>query len=78
MLSYKIYLTKSHEAAVRIANSFSGNMRASDIKSVTYGKVDEDTDLVPAVYHGKGYLYCAVTLGENGENDAPVYELTIC
>ena len=75
MKSYKIYLTKSSEVARRIAKTF---QVGDDIQRASTGKVQRDTELVPAVYHGKGYFYCAVTLAENGEHDAPAYELTIC
>ena len=75
MKSYKIYLTKSSEVASRIMKSF---QMSDDVQRISTGKVHEDTEFVPTVYHNKGYFYCAVTLRENGEHDTPEYDLTIC
>ncbi|MCL2563057.1 MAG: hypothetical protein FWE08_03365 [Oscillospiraceae bacterium] len=75
MKSYKVYLTKSSEVASRIKSSF---QIGGEIQSLSSGKVNENTDLVPTVYHDKGFYYCTVTLNENGEHDAPTYELIIC
>ena len=79
MSSYKIYLTKSHEVAARISRSFcsDGSMQEG-IRSVNHGKVQGGNELIPAIYHNKGYSCCVVELEENGEHDAPTYELTIC
>jgi len=80
MSSYKIYLTKSSEVAGRIAKSFGGENRTADIGTIGHGHAD-GKELIPATYYGKGYFYCIVELkppGENGENYAPTYELTIC
>jgi len=78
MQSYKIYLTKSSEVAARIAKSFSGDFKTEDIQRVSNGKVNEDNELVPAIYQGKGFFYCTVELSANGENSVPTYDLTIC
>ena len=77
MTSYKIYLTRSSEVAARIAKSFSGDFRTTDIERTGHGAADND-ERIPAIFHGKGYSYCIVELSENGENDTPTYELTIC
>jgi len=77
MKSYRVFLTKSHEAAKRIAKSFSGEGHTDDIESVEHGKAVDDAR-IPVIYHGKSYFYTIVTMQENGENDAPEYELTIC
>ena len=77
MASYRIYLTKSAEAAARIAHSFEGEDKTEDVGSVSHGKLCGE-DCVPKIYHGKGYFCCIVELSECGEDDAPTYELTIC
>ncbi len=77
MESYKIYLSRSQEAARRIASSF--KVGDGDIKGTGSGMVHEDNPCIPAMY--KGYFYCTVKLkatGDNGEQYAPTYELTIC
>ena len=75
MNSYKIYLTKSMEAARRLATTF---VVGDDIQNVSSGMVEEDTIQIPEIYHGRGYFYCLVELAENGEHDSPTYDLTIC
>jgi len=77
MLSYKIYLTKSLEAAGRIALSFGGENKTDDILRVKHGKMNGE-DCIPKIYRDKGFYFCIVELKENGENDTPTYELTIC
>ena len=78
MPSYKIFLTKSSEVARRIQASFSGDFATEDITRTSQGKVNEDSELIPAIYHNKGFFYCTVELAPFGENDTPTYELTIC
>ena len=75
MNSYKVYLTRSSEVARRIAKSFDINV--ADILSVSHGMAHEDNELIPAIYGGKGYFYCIVTLAPV-ESEAPTYELTVC
>lgn len=79
MLSYKVYLAKSSEAVKRIEHSFTvtGELNTDDILRVYHGEADGD-ERIPAIYYGKGYSCCVVELSENGENDAPEYELIIC
>ena len=77
MTSYKIYLTVAPEVARRLAMTFDGNNRAEDVKLVYTGQACGD-DRIPSIYYDKEYYCCIVELKENGENDAPTYELTIC
>lgn len=77
MESYKIYLTKSSEVSHRVAKSYIGDSGITDIKCVSQGAAKGD-NRIPAIYHNKGYFYCIVELIENGENDAPTYDLIIC
>ncbi len=78
MNSYKVYLMKSSGVAARLAKSYSGEQSTPDIVSISHGMVTETTVAVPAIYRDMGYHYCIVTLAENGEHDAPEYELTVC
>ena len=78
MQSYKVYLTKSSEVAHRIAKSFHAcGPMPEDIQEISSGIVNNTTDVIPIIYHDKGYYYCIVTLKEI-EMDVPTYELTIC
>lgn len=80
MTSYMIYITKSDEAAARIAKSFSGELWTDDILDVSHGAVNSD-ERIPAIYHGRGNFCCVVELRDHGENGVeypPTYELTIC
>ncbi len=76
-MSYKVFLTKSMEAAVRISKTFEGEYATSDIRRVDRGQADGDAR-IPAIYHGQGFYYCAVEMDAYGAQDAPTYELTIC
>ena len=82
MRSYKVFITKSSEAANRIARSFSCNLdEATDILKVEHGEVSETTAFVPAIYHGRGYYYCMAELSdrsESGKYYSPEYDLVIC
>lgn len=76
MSSYKIFLTKSSQAAYAIAHGFGCDMAQSvnGVKGVQCGSAD-GKDLIPAIYHNKGYFYCAA---EFEESDTPKYELIVC
>ncbi len=76
-MSYRIYLTKSTEAAIRISKTFEGEFATSDIRRVDRCQADGDAR-IPAIYHGKGFYCCAVELDDHGAQYAPTYELTIC
>lgn len=77
MSSYKIYLTKSSEVARLIAHARSGELKTKDVIGISNGAVNNDVR-IPAIYHDKGYFFCAVEL-KSGENwDSLTYELIIC
>lgn len=78
MPSYKIFLTKSAEAARAIAKGFSMNIsgRIDGVKSVSYGYV-EGCEAIPKMYHDKKYFYCTVEL-ENLDGTAAKCEIIIC
>ena len=76
MNSYAIYLTKSEAIAKRIALSYKGSdFVMSDVDEVFVGVADGDAH-IPAIYHGKGYYCCIITLKDR-ENKAQEYELMI-
>ena len=78
MQSYKIYLTKSSEVAARISQSFHcGGSMPEDIKCISQG-LCTGSELIPAIYHNKGYFYCVAELKEHGGHNTPTYELTVC
>jgi len=76
MSSYKIYLTKSSEVAGLIARARGGELKTEDVISIGHGAILND-ERIPAIYHNKGYFYCAVELKNSG-NDNMTYELIIC
>ena len=77
--SYKIFLSKSREAALAISRGadFGSGDEEARVKGVSCGRVTEDTDFVPAIYHKMGYFYCAIQYVTD-ENQAATYELIVC
>lgn len=75
MNSYKVYLTKSPEVVYTLARGFGCDMssKANGVIGVKCGSAD-GKDIVPAIYHGKEYFYCAVEFENEG---APEYKLVI-
>lgn len=78
MNSYKIFLTKSYEAAEMI---FAGapqviKRKPVEIVSATLDSVDDDPK-IPKIYHHKGY-YSVVIEYKGTENAVLKYELTVC
>ena len=80
MTSYKVFLSKSADAAEAIAHGFSCDMENSGIKSVQYGCTDCDAakKLIPEIYQVKEYFYCAVKFEETEHFNSVKYELIIC
>lgn len=76
MASYKVFLTKSAEVAGIIARAYSADMQdnLNCIESIQYGCAD-GKEIVPAIYHERGYYYCAVELKNM---DDQKYKLIIC
>ena len=72
--SYKIFITKSHEAAILISNGLSAEASRNGFIPTGFGAVNQDCR-IPALYHDKGYFYA---YAEYPGNDNPKYELTIC
>lgn len=69
-MRYKIFITKSHEAALTLSHAFKvGN----GINILSWGAVNGNK-LIPAIYHNNDYFYCAVEY----RDDIPGYELIIC
>ena len=77
MSSYKIYLTKSSEVARLLAQVRSGDLKTEDVVEVSTGAVNHDAR-IPAIYHDKGYYFCAVELKSGNFPDDLNYELIIC
>jgi hypothetical protein len=79
MTSIKVFLTKSSEAAYAIAHGYGCDMQknVNGIKSVQCGPAD-GKEIVPAIYHNKGYFYCAAAYENSDGSEAPKYELIIC
>lgn len=72
MTSYKIYLTKSAEAAKLLSNGFEHD---DNWISTGYGAVSENlTPHIPSIYFSKGYFHATLQT----KSDKEEYELTIC
>lgn len=79
MQSYKVFLTKSREAAQAMSQGFHCEMNSgnsSKIIKVERGRAD-DNELVPAVYYNKNYFCCMLTYKDN-EDDYHDYQLIVC
>lgn len=72
MTSYKIFLTKSHEAAVILRDGLAA--KKDNPKLCTGWGCTDGADFIPATYKDHGYFYAAAWY----ESDAPTYELVIC
>jgi hypothetical protein len=77
MSSYKIYLTKSSEVAHLLAHARNSDLKKEDVIGISAGAVNQDVR-IPAIYHDKGYFYCAVEMKSGDCWDTPTYELIIC
>ena len=72
MTSYKIYLTKSPEAAELIAEGFK---RPEDWITTMSGAVSEVlTPHIPSIYYDQQYFHATVQV----KSDKEKYELVIC
>ena len=72
MISYKVYLTKSAEAAELIARGFD---RPEGWIRTGYGAVSENlTPYIPSIYFNKGYFHATLQT----KSDKEEYKLTIC
>lgn len=79
--SYKIYLTKSHEAAELIA----GGLKVATpwIKeggktlSIGIGPVNDDKR-IPAIYQGRGLFYAIIEYRNGEDRSLPLYEVILC
>lgn len=72
MPSYKIFLTKSREAATLLAAGLAAQKDNPNLR-VGWGCA-ASADFVPTIYKGNDYFYAAAWY----ESDAPTYELVIC
>lgn len=76
-MAWRVYLTKSEQAAFEMAHGFGCDMdaRVNGVTAVKCGKVDEGDGrlLVPALYHGKGYYYAA-----KEHEDSGAVEIILC
>lgn len=72
MNSYKIFLTKSHEAVTILRDGLAAEK--DNPKLCTGLGCADDADFIPATYKGCGYFYAAAWY----ESDAPTYKLVIC
>lgn len=70
-MKIKVFLTKSNEVAQLIAKAYRPG-DDKDVKTVSAGFA-KDHDIIPEIYHHKGYYYCAVQFESNDEQ----YELVI-
>lgn len=77
--SHKIFLSKSHEATMAISRGvdYGSGVQEARVKGVSCGQVLEDVEFIPAIYHNKGYFYCAIQYITD-ETQAATYELIIC
>lgn len=84
MANFKVFLTKSPEAAKAIARGFTADWDNNEICieqdiikicSVSHGDTIEQ-DIIPVMYQGKEYFYCAMEY--IGESQMQKYELIIC
>lgn len=79
--SYKIYITKSLEAASLIFNGLKTespwSKNEGKVISTGIGFADE-TEFIPSMYRVKGYYYAMIEY-QNGPDDSnPEYSLIIC
>lgn len=74
-MSYKVFLTKSSEAAYAIAHGYNCNTNGTN--GIQSGCADEK-GVIPAIYHNKGYFYCAVEHENIDGSEVERYELIVC
>lgn len=79
MTSYKVFITKSSEAAYAIAHGYGCDMssKMNGVFGVSCGAAD-GKEIIPGIYHGKGYFYCAAELENMDDSESQKYELIIC
>lgn len=71
MVSYKIYLTRSNDAALLISKGF----ETDGWISTSHGAVTKNlASHIPSIYHDKGYYHATLQY----ESEKEEYELTIC
>lgn len=84
MNSYKIYLTKSAEAARLISDGLKGETPWSkdggEIISIGVGGVENHIgeSKIPLMYHNKGYFYAKIEYRNGPDESCPEYSLVIC
>ena len=74
----KVYLTKSSEVAYALAHGFGIDLteKVNGVHHVSVGPAD-DKDVIPGIYYGKGYFYCAVDQDAQNEVDDNNYKLIV-
>lgn len=72
MTSYKIFLTKSREAAALLASGLAAQKDNPNL-CVGWGCA-ASADFVPTIYKGNDYFYAAAWC----DSDVPTYKLVIC
>lgn len=81
MKSYKIYLTKSLEAARLIYNGLQAESPWSKgegkVISMELGFADA-TKCIPSMYQNKGYSYAMIKYQNGPDDSCPEYNLIIC
>jgi hypothetical protein len=77
-MSIKIYLTKSSEVAHVIARGYGCDLqnKVNGIERVQHGAAD-GKEIIPVIYHNKGYFYCAVEYEGLNDSQNQKYELII-
>jgi hypothetical protein len=79
MESVEVYLTKSGTVANLIYCGCNRDIGTGGVERVTCGRIDSEDgkQLVPAVFHGKGYFFCAVFTEHTDGTKAQRYEIIV-
>lgn len=81
MRSYKIYLTKSFDAARVIGEGLKKEepwtLDDGKMYLVYIGEADGKS-LIPEIYHGWGYYYACIEYRNGPDESEPRYEIVIC
>lgn len=79
--SYKIYLTRSQDAATLIAkglmDSEPWSKRDGKMLKTSTGCLYND-ERIPAIYHSKGYYYALIEYRNGEDYSSPEYRVIVC
>lgn len=80
--SYKIYLTKSFDAARVICEGLKREepwtLDGGKMYLVYLGKADGGKLRIPEIYQGRGYYYACIEYSNGPDESRPKYEIVIC